>query len=94
MPANVRFKVLLLVLYVLLNAPALIWYGKLEFISSVNIVLLNFTSSLTDLIVILYGEFYVKINGNLTGNATIAWYINGKYSNAGKNPYNKIGHRN
>ena len=26
------------------------------------------------------GKFYVKINGNLTANATIAWYVNGKYS--------------
>ena len=61
MPVNVRFRVLLLVLYVLFNATAMIWYGKLEFISSVNIVLLNFTSSLTDLILILYGDAIVKL---------------------------------
>ena len=29
------------------------------------------------------GEYHLKINGNNTENATIAWYVNGKYSGSG-----------
>lgn len=35
--------------------------------------------------------FYVKVNGNLTSNATIAWYVNGKYSNNGKSLVKTLG---
>lgn len=29
------------------------------------------------------GQFYIKINGNNTGNVTVDWYINGVYSGSG-----------
>ena len=29
------------------------------------------------------GFYYLKIKGNNTGNATVAWYVNGKYSGSG-----------
>ncbi len=37
------------------------------------------------------GSFFVVIKGNQTRNATIAWYVNGKYSNSGKVLNSKLG---
>ncbi|ARD84636.1 hypothetical protein FAD_0730 [Ferroplasma acidiphilum] len=67
------------------NSSYVFQYNDSKYISNNTVTAINNVRIIND-----NGKFYVKINGNLIANATIAWYVNGKYSNTGKSLTTKL----